>query len=125
MDFKYIQTASQLSDDELVELYAQVIVDVIDDYDKDDAIAIDYVLLQDAIISVMLDIRASISRGQFDYNSESFNKICNMLGTLSTIIHSISINLYHNNIEGIKVLEDFSEYLSKDKIYILKGGEEE
>ena len=31
MDFKYIQTASQLSDDELVELYAQVINEVIED----------------------------------------------------------------------------------------------
>lgn len=125
MDFKYIQTASQLSNEELVELYAQVITEVIEDYDKEDADSIDYVLLQDSLISIILDIRASIAKEHFDYNSESFNKICNLLGTLSTIIHSISVNLYHDNIDGIKVKEVFNEFLSKNTIYVLKGGEEE
>lgn len=125
MTLEQIQMMSQLSNDELVEFYAQIISEVIEDYDKDDSEAINYIFMQDAFISIMLDIRASISHNQIDYDSESFDKICNMIGTLISIIHSISIKLYHHTIEDYNVRESFNDFLSKNKIYILKGGEED
>lgn len=123
MTIKQFQMSRELTNNELVEFYAQVIVEVIEDYENDDSVAIDYVLMQDALISIMLDIRASISFNRFSYSDDSFDKICNMLGKLATMIHTISINLYHHNIEDIKVAESFNKFLSKNTIYIMKGGE--
>lgn len=123
MTIKQFQLSRELTNNELVEFYAQVIVEVIEDYENEDSVAIDYVLMQDALISIMLDIRASISFNRFSYNDDSFDKICNMLGKLATIIHSISINLYHNNIEGLEIADSFNNFLSRNTIYIMKGGE--
>lgn len=125
MTLKQIQMMQQLSNDELVEFYAQIISEVIEEYDKDDSEALNYIFMQDAFISIILDIRASLSHGQIDYNSESFDKMCNMIGLLTSIIHSISIKLYHHTIEDYNVSESFNDFLSNNKIYILKGGEDE
>lgn len=125
MTLKQIQMANQLTDDELVEFYAQIISEVIEDYNKEDSDAIEYIFMQDAFISIMLDIRASISHGQVETDTPAFGKICDMIGTLSSIVHTISIKLYHHTILDYDVRESFNDYLSKYKIYIVKGGEDE
>ena len=125
MTLKQIQMANQLTDDELVEFYAQIITEIIEDYENEDTEAIQYMFMQDSFIHIMLDIRASISHGQIDFDSPSFGKMCNMLATLISINHSISIKLYHRTIEDINVHKLFNDFLSENKIYIVKGGDDE